>query len=297
MERTVFDYIMITAWSGHWDTPKAKSTLFRHRYISKDQLKYGPWPDEANTLFIKCNFETKTFEKSWRGKASNFRAATYEDEPAVRFDVSALQTFPCPEEFKKLSIGWHAAPLVGKTDSSLNRHKLNDVQKYKVANQASEIDSPNLFPQFFKEMETCDWASFENYTFILLRLIGIHDIHKVPQIDNRGKADGFFKLGSLAVLYDATLDSKFDQSKKVQVDNYVNQIKEDKITIQHHTFTIRDLSKQIWIITRGDTARLLKNEDSIKVKEIPIKVLIAFYRKRLSDEINLEMTCELLKQL
>ena len=278
-------YIMVTKWKGHWDNfwspvPNAQSTLFTHSVITEASLISGPWPAKAKTLYIKLNDSNK-FEKSWIGYSENFRKADYKGKPAIRFEVTELKEIGCPEQYKQYSNGWH----VNKTDLFIS------------------LDSPvvhtnqNLQPVFFTEMAACNWQSFEEHCFHLLRLIGIHDIHKFPQSDNRGKADGFFKFEQLSILYDATLESDFDTQKETQVDNYINQLKGDKFKIADNTYTIKDTNKQVWIITRGTKVRSIRKEDNVKVKEIPYTNLIDVYHHRLNNEIGTEELWDLLKDL
>jgi len=276
-----FKYIMVTNWELHWDKLKAKwnnSTLFTIPII-KDGLADGPWPDEVVTLFIKRN-KSNAFEKSWIGKAKNFRRDPNGGKPAIRFEVTNLKEIDYRPGFEKYSNGWH-----------LNK---NDVI---LESQSVPAPALNLQPAFFKEMENCDWGTFELYSFYLLRLLGINDINKIPQADNRGKADGFFKLSSLAVIYDATLDTNFVKTKEQQIENYISQLKKDKYKINNSNYTIKEHQKQVWIITRGDIVKEITSEDNIKVKEVPFKSLIDIYYRRLTEDVNTETLTDLLKNI
>ncbi|HXS35326.1 MAG TPA: hypothetical protein VN721_01385 [Flavipsychrobacter sp.] len=153
-------------------------------------------------------------------------------------------------------------------------------------------------PPFFSAMASCDWTLFEDYTFMLLRLLGIHELHRFPQTDNRGKADGFFKLGSLSVLYDATLESNFERVKSAQLENFIHQLKNDNIKINEKiVYTIKDTDRQVWIITRGNVIRSLKMHDQIEIKEIPYTKLIEIYNNRLREELQTLQLSRLLKEL
>lgn len=278
-------YIMVTKWKGHWDNfwspvAHAKSTLYTNGVISDASLKSGPWPLRAKTLFIKLN-DANEYEKSWIGFSENFKKDNYKGKPSIRFEVAGLKEVECPDQFKKYTNGWH-----------LNKSDLM------VIDESKEIETNlNLQPIFFNEMISCNWQSFEEHCFHLLRLLGIHELHKFPQSDNRGKADGFFKFHTLSVLYDATLESDFDMQKETQVDNYINQLKGDRFKISNNTYTIKDTNKQVWIITRGNNVRNIRKEDNIKVKEIPYTNLIAVYNHRLNNEIGAEELWDLLKDL
>ena len=273
---------MVTNWVRHWDDLASRwgsSTLYTLPVI-RDNLSNGPWPEEAVTLFIKRS-KSNEFEKSWIGITKNFRKDDNNGKPAIRFEVSDLQVIDCPVQFKSYSNGWH----LNKETASLN-FEPND----------ASVGS-NLQPAFFDEMANCNWQLFEEHCFHLLRLLGIHDIHKFPQSDNRGKADGFFKFEKLSILYDATLETDFDTQKETQVDNYVNQLKGAQFNISSVRYTIKDTNKQVWIITRGAAVRNIRKEDDIKVKEIPYLKLIEVYHKRLNKEIGTEELWDLLKDL
>ena len=278
------EYIMVTKWKGHWDSfwspvPNAQSTLFTHGVIKDPSLKNGPWPKTAKTLFIKLN-DLNKFEKSWVGYSSNFKNESYNGKPAVRFEVSGLIENDYYPGLENYSNGWH-----------LNKNK------YILESQSVSNLDFDLQPAFFNEMQTCNWEAFELYSFYLLRLLGINDINKIPQSDNRGKADGFFKHNSFAVIYDATLDTNFVKNKEQQIENYINQLKKDKYTFNNSNYTIKEYQKQVWIITRGDAVKNIKSEDGIKVKEVPFKRLIEIYGERLTKEIDAVDLTELLKNI
>jgi cold shock CspA family protein len=76
-----------------------------------------------------------------------------------------------------------------------------------------------------------DPAEFEDYTFMILRLLGIHSLYQYDKKNQAGRADGFFIIGSLAVMYDCTLRNTFEEHKKEQIENYVNKLKNSQITI------------------------------------------------------------------
>jgi len=132
-------------------------------------------------------------------------------------------------------------------------------------------------------LTTSDWKEFENYTFWLLKLIGIHKLHRFEK--QRGRADGFFIFGNLAVIYDCTLEMKFDEAKKQQLENYCLQLKGGRL---EHDKTVYDIShhrKQVWIITRG-VPRIIKQIDDIPIKEVPVQELIKIYKTRIKEDID-----------
>jgi hypothetical protein len=265
-------YIMVTNWARHWDQLDRwkNSTLFTAAYI-RPSLITPPWPEEAVTLFIKLNKEDNLFEESWIGKSMGFRKDLYKERNAVRFEVSDLESVECPPEYKDYPLGWH------------------------LYNQGQE--EGNLQPPFFRDMETCDWQTFEIYCANLLRLIGIHDLHTIPPTDNRGKADGFFKFYNLSVIYDTTINPEFAERKHQQLENYVNQLKTDKVEFDKKKYTITDTVKQVWIITRSERVKALEDVDHIEIKEIPYQKLINIYLKRLKKDVNILSLVDLLKDL
>lgn len=271
-----FKYIMVTNWDLHWDelgSGRNNSTSFTLPII-KDGIEKSNFPNEAVTLFIKRS-KNNEFEKSWLGVSKNFHPDSNKNNPVIRFEVSDLQEIDCPEEYKTFSNGWH-----------LNKHP---------ATSNSPEKQPITHPPFFIAMVSGDWEQFEEYTFLLLRLLGIHELHRFPQTDNRGKADGFFKLGSLSVLYDATLKPNIEQVKGTQLDNFVNQLKGDTFKVNEKiSYTIKNMDRQVWIITNGSMVRSLRIHDQIEVKEIPYAKLIESYDKRLKEEWT---TLQLSKQL
>ncbi|WP_228038268.1 hypothetical protein [Nostoc sp. LEGE 12450] len=66
---------------------------------------------------------------------------------------------------------------------------------------------------------------------MVLRLLGIHNLYQYDKKNQAGRADGFFIIGSLAVMYDCTLRRNFDEHKKEQIENYVNKLKNSQMTI------------------------------------------------------------------
>ncbi|MEP0871800.1 hypothetical protein NDA01_18460 [Trichocoleus desertorum AS-A10] len=128
-----------------------------------------------------------------------------------------------------------------------------------------------------------DSGNFEDAVFSLLRLLGIHSVYQYSRDAQAGKADGFFILENLAVMYDCTLRNPFEEYKKDQIENYIHKLSnKSQLTIETRkadggrgskTLQIQGKSRQVWIITKGNTRELLVY-DSIKVKEVAIKDLI-----------------------
>ncbi len=276
-------YIMITNWELHWDKLGPRwnhSTLYTIPMI-KDGIGSSPWPSEAVTLFIKKS-KTNEFEKCWIGKSKDFRPDPNNGNPAIRFEVADLTEIDCPIPYKLYSPGWYLV----KSGISIPTPASGIVQ----ANE-------EFAPPFFKEMATCNATIFELHCYHLLRLLGIHTIHKIPATKSAGKEDGFFRFQTLSVIYDATLNTNFKEDKDRQVENYISRLKKEKVEYDNTVYTIKDTQRQVWIITRGTNVNLLRTEDSIKVKEIPYTRLIEIYHQRLNESIDLDGLWDILKDL
>lgn len=141
----------------------------------------------------------------------------------------------------------------------------------------------DLYPGFYEKLlSTYHWEEFEEYTYYVLRLLGIQTAYKFLGERQAGKADGFFKFGNLAVLYDCTLDREhIEEKKKEQIVNYCNRLKLGSIELSGNAIEeFHQLHKQVWIITRGIT-RTMKQVNDISVKEISIRDLMILYQERL----------------
>lgn len=153
------------------------------------------------------------------------------------------------------------------------------------ANTAPIAVEAELLPPFFdKLLEKGDWQDFERYTLYLLRLLGIQAVYSFVDERQAGKADGFFKFGNLAVLYDCTLDRQnIEESKKEQIINYCNRLQQGSIELVGGTTEeFQNHHKQVWLVTRG-TSRRIKIVNGIVVKEVAVRDLIEIYRERLKD--------------
>ncbi len=137
-----------------------------------------------------------------------------------------------------------------------------------------------------------DSAEFEDYVFMLLRLLGIHNLYQYDKKNQAGRADGFFIIGSLAVMYDCTLRKNFDEHKREQIENYVNKLKNSQMTIdvrltdgggRKKTLYIQGKNRQVWIITQENT-RELYDVDGIRIKEISVQDLVQIFNKRLYSD-------------
>ncbi len=139
-----------------------------------------------------------------------------------------------------------------------------------------------------------DWAKFESETEVVLRLLGIHDLYPYDRDNQKGKPDGFFTVGHLAVLYDCTLESDFEKRKSAQIKNFINALHRDPtVTVNYKTpdgkqakkmFENAGRTREVWIITQapGDSVVLTEFEN-VRVKAVPIARLKALAALRLQS--------------
>jgi len=145
-------------------------------------------------------------------------------------------------------------------------------------------------PPFFDDMlQTSEWWGFEDYTHALLRMLGIHNLHPIPRDNQAGRPDGVFTIGSLAAIYDATLNSESDTFKQQQIRNYINELKRGELNIPpSHTEPIAHCTKKrVWLLVRGRSG-VAKTEGSIKVCYVDVQHLMSLCEKRLVNTISLE---------
>ena len=254
-------YIMATHWQNHWDNLSNNET-----YFTKNMLRQGMTPDKIKegiyTIFIKKNKETKKAEKAWEGKVYDFK----DEGNRIRFKVEIDKKIPLLPRYSDYSEGWY----IESTEEEIFLQSIN-------------------YPPFLYLLNaTNDWNEFERHTYSLLKLLGIHQIHKYEK--QRGTPDGFFRFGNLAVIYDTTLEGTFEKSKETQINNFCSQLKTGTLTSLNRTIDISRCNKQIWIITRG-TPRTIKRIDDIIVKEVPVSEIVKVYSERIEqpmDETELE---------
>ncbi|OOF59772.1 hypothetical protein [Rodentibacter myodis] len=163
---------------------------------------------------------------------------------------------------------------------------------------------------------------FEDFTFFILKSLGIPEIYAVPKDMASGRADGIFKVSSvstnghrLEVIYDCTLKSTstWEKEKITQISNYESQIIKNSININYsfgstysgkivkQTISFSEnADKQIWIITKGET-RLIEDKQSpdILIKEISIYDLIEIMKERYLDSafVKVDEIADTLKNL
>lgn len=134
---------------------------------------------------------------------------------------------------------------------------------------------------------------FEKLVLTIFKLLGINDIYVFPRESQAGKADGFFKIGNLIVIYDCTLKRDYQNQKKWQIENFVQQLSGSKIEYKERidgknieqSIDLEGKEKQCWIITRGqhredDKKRIGK----VRIKEVTLDKLLALLETRLSQK-------------
>ncbi|WP_026104141.1 cold-shock protein [Anabaena sp. PCC 7108] len=201
------------------------------------------------------------------------------------------------------------APRVNQTTELLTNTPTSDIElvpnspisHIKLVSNSSTSDIETFNLKLVKE-KIClslgsyktlsDPSEFEDYTFMILRLLGIHSLYQYDKKNQAGRADGFFIIGSLAVMYDCTLRNNFEEHKKEQIENYVNKLKNSQITIDFRltdggvrkkTLQIQGKNCQVWIISKNIT-RELYDVDGIRVKEVSVQDLIKVFNKRLYSD-------------
>jgi hypothetical protein len=145
-----------------------------------------------------------------------------------------------------------------------------------------------LHPPFFdKLLSTNDWQEFERYTHYLLKLLGIQTSYTFLGERQAGRADGFFKFGSLAVMYDCTLGIRdLEENKREQIINYSNRLRQGSLELSGgKTEEFHHHHKQVWVVTRG-ASRRIKVINDIAIKEVAIGDLLDLYPERLKGVLN-----------
>jgi len=149
------------------------------------------------------------------------------------------------------------------------------------------VQRPEWDPPFFSTLNsTTDWREFEKGVFALIKLLGIHRAYRFPFENQKGKPDGFFRFGNLAVLYDCTLEASYQRSKETQMDNYCNQLKRGILNLDNRKFDFKSCEKYVWIVTHSAKADFRRQFDEVMIKEVSVQKLIELFRERLLAEID-----------
>lgn len=151
-----------------------------------------------------------------------------------------------------------------------------------------------VIEQFKRILLTTDKDEFEDLIFLLLRTLGIHSLYQYDKRNQAGRADGFFIISNLAVMYDCTLRQPFEDYKRDQIENYVNKLEQTQLTFDlrssdgatktKKTVNINGKTKQVWIITKGKTREIL-DYSRIKIKEISVNDLIWQLQIKLNKDV------------
>lgn len=254
-------YVMVTHFKNHWDRITQSSYTLG---MLKKGMDCSKIVEKTKTVFVRLNDRTLKPEKAWLGHTSDFIV----EAEKIRFQVKIDKDITCPQKYRNYKQGWYVEE--------------SEIEELDFEMPAS--GGSNLYPPFFYElMKTLDWKEFEFYTHWLIRLLGINDLYFFE--NQKGSADGFFKFGTLAVIYDTTLESNFEKTKKAQIDNFCSQLKSGKIECGNRVISVAHDQKQVWIITRGK-ARVISKIDEVTAREVSIDEIIEFYRKRLENDLD-----------
>lgn len=260
-------YVMITHWKNHWNNVPNNQTFYSLRMLKN--LNEKDLKENTSTIFIKLNEKTRRPERAWKGIVYNFKVNNLERR--IYFEFQLDKEILVPEKYRGWKEGWYI-----------------DVEE-------DIINDAIFFPPFFYILKlTNDWRVFEEYTYYLLRLVGINKIYRYE--NQRGSADGFFVFKNLIVIYDTTLESNFISKKKQQIHNYCSQLNSGRLEYKSIIIDTSHCSKEVWIITRGHTHEI-KKVNSIVVKEVSIDSLINLYLNRLKESINEEKMENKLKNI
>lgn len=253
---------MVTEFENHWDRIPNDKTSYPMFMIPGEGKQPEKIIENTQTIFIKKNKQTKIVEEAWEGFVNNFTFKTGKIYFKVNINKKIL---PIPE-YSNYENGWH-----------IYESEMKPVEP-------EYPDQLSIYPPFFDVLKTTgDWKEFEELTFLLLKLLGVHDIY--PYKEQSGTADGFFIFKKLAVLYDCTLRNDFEKIKEEQIDNYSAKLKSGTIKYQDCVKTFSNHDKQVWIITRG-SSRTIRNVDGVLIKEVTVDKIIQIYQNRLKDNID-----------
>jgi len=266
-------YVMVTHWDDHWNNLKNQGTYYTENMIEKE-VNINNLVENASTLFITTLFikledrgghKFGPPQRAWIGSVYGFRKVRDEIHFKVKIDKE-IPLSKVPEEYLSLSPGWY-------------------LRDWYLLEEEVVLLECFLYPPFFDSLLTTKAPKeFEEYVFKLLKLLGIHNIHKFE--DQKGRPDGFFIFKILAVIYDCTLNENFEEEKAQQIKNYYAQLESGRLEYgEKYYYPISNRRKQVWIITRG-RPRLVQRIDDVEVKEVPVQALIEIYVKRLIENLN-----------
>jgi hypothetical protein len=251
-------YVMVTKFDKHWDKIEKGETSYGIGML-RDNMSESKLAENTETIFIKKERDI-AMSQAWRGSVGHIRRAASKGKKKIYFSVTITEQIDFPEKYRPYSEGWYL----------------------------EENDENQFIPPFFNELcTTTDWSAFESLTASLLRILGINDVYTYERHNQRGQADGIFIFRNVVVIYDCTLDSNYARSKATQIENFINQLNKDRITIHDRSITIKDYKKRVWIITRNKRNKI-KQIDDIIAREIPVSDLQQLYLAKMSENITSE---------
>ena len=268
----VYLYLMVTTFEKHWD--KVGGKAYFTLGTMKDGLRRDNLVENAATIFVNKNNTTQAVEGCWTGTVSGFTPWKDKHErESMKFEFVLDRAVDCPVVYRDRTAGWY---LINSPESIIPE-KHEDMQ---------------FDPPFFGRLTTTTSpAEFESYTLWLLKLLGIHEIHTYT--DQSGRGDGFFKLGSLAVIYDCTLRQNYATIKRDQINNYCGQLKGGFLEYDTGTVDVRNCQKQVWIVTRESSKTIRKFEDVV-VREKSVRDLVRIHRRRIAENLAEDQLVSLL---
>ncbi|GEM_PF-967728 len=310
-------YTMITDFQGYgdyWNHVNGKDEAYfsenllfngvRNREDLKNEFLKGT---PQNTLFIQKVSKTTQVESVKIGTAEFIKIGDKDKQGRDRYYFRVKLEKECKVDhtesrFSGVYTGVssdyekYISQLLAESSSENSTSVSND----------NDIVAPTsmLFPAFFERFSTIETlydeensSNFETYTYYLLKLLGISNIHKFERKGQAGKSDGFFRLGNLAVFYDCTLNKNFGTEKDTQILNFCNQLEKGSLKVERNgineTLKFSGCDKQVWVITLNSKGRILDIITEIKkieIKEVIIDDLKKIYEDRL---LNFESESEL----
>lgn len=271
-----YRYIVVTNFEDHWDNLGDQETSYALRMLKGDTASSGDiFVENTPTTFIRVHPGTRQPCGVWRGQVYAFRQTT----SRVYFKVKLEETLPVSQEHK-LEVGFYVKNVAEEEDPAQAGQNAPQINQAVVLKTVQSDVRPAIFDEL---LQTTDWKKFELYTYYLIKLLGIHNAYRFDPDRQSGKADGFFKFGNLAVLYDCTLRNQFEEVKRTQIENYCKQLEVSQIEAVERVWEeFHHHQKQVWIITRGQN-RLIETRNDIAVKEVKVDKLIDLYEFRLRN--------------
>lgn len=278
-------YVLATDFCGHWEY--VEKTSYPMRMLRVDL------PLQQSALAVFLRYERTAHPQGWVGRILPMQA-----EGKVFFKFELYREANAPE------VAQAKRALLGSKRGCYPYPQATQAGKPQVRDQ---LQIPFLETMLYHQTTP---EEFEKFCYWLLRLLGVHDLYAVKSDSQAGHSDGFFMLGNLAVLYDATLSSNFETHKKQQIENYVHQLWSGAVQVRKqvrkqdgsveeidHTF-LTDRNKQVWILTRGRTRFISgAGKNDVEVKEVYVGDLVELFQKRILEGMTLDELEEALRRL